>query len=76
MMDVEFLMKLKTEGSQLATNCSQLKMKAEDRKIGLTDVADTEEILSLIQLIPSLKWSHLKGGQLVNDFAKWLLETY
>jgi hypothetical protein len=47
--------RLKSEASQLATNCSQLKMKAEDGKMCLTDVADTEEILRLIQSIPSLK---------------------
>jgi len=47
--------RLKAEVSQLATNCSQLKMKAEDGKMRLTDVADTEEILRLIQSIPSPK---------------------
>lgn len=34
---------------QLATNCSQLKLKAVDGKNHLTDVADTEHILRLIQ---------------------------
>ena len=47
--------RLKAEGSQLATNCSQLKMKAEDGKMRFTDVADTEEILRLVQSIPSPK---------------------
>jgi hypothetical protein len=47
--------RLKKEGSQLATNCSQLKMTAADGKQYLTDVADTEQILRLIQSIPSKK---------------------
>jgi prophage antirepressor-like protein len=47
--------RLKSEGSQLATNCSQLKMKAEDGKMRMTDVADTEQLLRLIQSIPSPK---------------------
>ncbi len=45
--------RLKSEGSQLTTNCRQLKMTAEDGKKRLTDVADTEQILRLIQSIPS-----------------------
>ena len=47
--------RLKKEGSQLATICSQLKMEAADGKRYLTDVADTEQILRLIQSIPSKK---------------------
>lgn len=47
--------RLKTEGSELTTNCSQLKMKAADGKMYLTDVADTEQLLRLIQSIPSPK---------------------
>ena len=47
--------RLKKEGSELATNCSQLKMPAADGKKYLTDVADTEQILRLIQSIPSKK---------------------
>ncbi|MDR0318458.1 MAG: Bro-N domain-containing protein [Nitrososphaerota archaeon] len=43
------------EGSQLSTNCRQLKMKAQDGKMRLTDVADTEQILRIIQSIPSPK---------------------
>jgi len=39
----------------LATNCSQLKMQANDGKYYLTDVADTETLLRLIQSIPSPK---------------------
>ena len=43
----------KKGGSQLATNCSQLKMQSKDGKFYKTDVADTEEVL--IQSIPSPK---------------------
>jgi hypothetical protein len=47
--------RLKKEGSQLTTNCSQLKMKSADGKYYLTDVADTQQLLRLIQSIPSPK---------------------
>jgi hypothetical protein len=47
--------RLLAEGSQLSTNCRQLKMRAEDGKMRLTDVADTEQLLRLIQSIPSKK---------------------
>ena len=47
--------RLKKEGSQLATNCSQLKMQSADGKFYKTDVADTEQLLRLIQSIPSPK---------------------
>jgi len=47
--------RLSEEGSQLVTNCHQLKMRAVDGKNRLTDVADTEQILRLIQSIPSKK---------------------
>jgi hypothetical protein len=45
--------RLKSEGSQLATNCSQLKMQSADGKFYNTDVADTEQLFRLIQSIPS-----------------------
>jgi hypothetical protein len=45
--------RLKKEGSELTTICSQLKMEAADGKKYLTDVADTEQVLRLIQSIPS-----------------------
>jgi hypothetical protein len=41
--------RLKKEGSQLATNCSQLKMQSSDGKFYKTDVADTEQLFRLIQ---------------------------
>jgi len=47
--------RLKQEGSQLATKCSQLKMQSTDGKFYRTDVADTEQLLRLIQSIPSPK---------------------
>lgn len=43
------------EGSQLLTNCQRLRMKAEDGKQRLTDVANTEQLLRVIQSIPSPK---------------------
>ena len=48
-------LRLKKEGSQLTTNCSQLKMQSADGKFYLTDVADTEQLFRLIQSIPSPK---------------------
>ncbi|NDP27535.1 MAG: Bro-N domain-containing protein [Flavobacterium sp.] len=47
--------RLKKEGSQLATNCSQLKMQSSDGKFYQTDVADTEQVFRLIQSVPSPK---------------------
>ena len=47
--------RLKKEGSQLATNCSQLKMQSADGKFYKTDVADSEQLFRLIQSIPSPK---------------------
>lgn len=45
--------RLKQEGSELATNCSQLKMISSDGKYYKTDAMDTEQLLRLIQSIPS-----------------------
>lgn len=47
--------RLKEEGNETVTNCHQLKMQAADGKMRLTDVADTEQLLRLIQSIPSPK---------------------
>ncbi|MCY7309292.1 MAG: Bro-N domain-containing protein [Chitinophagaceae bacterium] len=47
--------RLKAEGSQMTTNCSQLKMQSADGKFYLTDVADTEQLFRLVQSIPSPK---------------------
>ena len=45
--------RLKQEGSEVVTKCNQLKMQAADSKFYLTDAADTEVMLRLIQSIPS-----------------------
>lgn len=47
--------KLQAEGSELSSNMGQLKMQATDGKKYLTDVADTEQVLRLIQSVPSKK---------------------
>jgi hypothetical protein len=65
--------RLKKEGSQLPTNCRQLKMTAEDGKKRLTDVADTEQLLRLIQSIPSPKaepfkmWLAVVGRERIDE---------
>lgn len=58
--------RLKKEGSQLVTNCNQLKMTAKDGKKRLTDVANTEQLLRLIQSIPSKK---------AEPFKVWLAQV-
>jgi len=58
--------KLTKEGSQLSDNIGQLKMAAEDGKMRLTDVADTAQILRLIQSIPSPK---------AEPFKQWLAQV-
>ena len=47
--------RLREEGNETVTNCHQLKLPASDGKNYLTDVADTEQILRIIQSIPSKK---------------------
>jgi hypothetical protein len=65
--------RLLAEGNQLVTNCCQLKMKAPDGKNRLTDVADTEQILRIIQSIPSPKaepfklWLAKVGNERINE---------
>lgn len=54
------------EGFQLLTNCKQLKMTAADGKKRLTDVADTEQLLRIIQSIPSPK---------AEPFKRWLVQV-
>jgi hypothetical protein len=58
--------RLKKEGSQLVTNCNQLKMQSTDGKFYKTDVADTEQLFRLIQSIPSPK---------AEPFKLWLAEV-
>ena len=47
--------RLKDEGNQSVTNCNALKMRATDGKMRLTDVGNTEQVLRLVQIIPSRK---------------------
>ena len=58
--------RLKTEGNETVTNCHGLKMKAADGKLRMTDVADTEQLLRIIQSIPSKK---------AEPFKLWLAEV-
>ena len=58
--------RLKKEGSELATNCSQLKMQSADGKYYKTDVADTEQLFRLIQSVPSPK---------AEPFKQWLAKV-
>ena len=58
--------RLKKEGGELTTNCSQLKMRSADGKRYNTDVADTEQLLRLIQSIPSPK---------AEPFKLWLAQV-
>ncbi len=52
--------RLKKEGSQSVTNCHRLKLPADDGKSYLTDVADPETLLRLIQSVPSPKAEPIK----------------
>lgn len=58
--------RLKKEGSQLVTNCNQLKMQSSDGKFYKTDVADTEQLFRLIQSVPSKK---------AEPFKLWLAQV-
>lgn len=58
--------RLKKEGNETVTNCNQLKMPAIDGKMRLTDVADTEQLLRLIQSVPSPK---------AEPFKQWLAKV-
>lgn len=58
--------RLKDEGNELVTSCNQLKMTASDGKKRLTDVADTEQLLRIIQSIPSPK---------AEPFKLWLAQV-
>ena len=53
--------RLKAEGNETVTNCHALKMRATDGKNRLTDVADTEQLLRIIQSIPSKKAEPFKA---------------
>jgi len=80
--------RLKEEGNETVTNCNALKMKAADGKMRLTDVANTEQLLRLIQSIPSPKaepfklWLAKVGNERIDELAdpeltiNRALETY
>lgn len=80
--------RLKEEGNEFVTNCHQLKMEAADGKYRLTDVANTEQLLRLIQSIPSKKaepfklWLAKVGKERIDEennpelIAKRLFSTY
>lgn len=53
--------RLKAEGNETVTNCHSLKMTAADGKRRLTDVADTEQLLRIIQSVPSPKAEPFKA---------------
>lgn len=57
---------IKAEGNETVTNCHGLKMKAQDGKMRITDVANTEQLFRLIQSIPSPK---------VEPFKLWLAQV-
>ena len=67
--------RLKREGSQSVTNCHQLKLPAEDGKMRLTDAADPETILRIVQSVPSPKaepiklWLAKVGYERMQDMA-------
>jgi hypothetical protein len=58
--------RLKQEGAQPTTICSQLKLQAYDGKMRLTDVADTAQLLRIIQSVPSPK---------AEPFKQWLAQV-
>ena len=58
--------RLKKEGNETVTNCNQLKLRAEDGKMRLTDVSDQEQLFRLIQSIPSPK---------AEPFKVWMAKT-
>ena len=58
--------RLLKEGNETVTNCNRLKLTAEDGKQRETDVADTEQLLRLIQSIPSPK---------AEPFKQWLAKV-
>lgn len=58
--------RLNKEGNETVTNCNQLKMRAADGKMRMTDVADTEQLLRLIQSVPSPK---------AEPFKQWLAKV-
>ena len=66
--------RLKAEGSELTTDCSQLKMQASDGKYYKTDCLDTKGVLRLIQSIPSPKAEPFKMCGLLKSEANALMK--
>ncbi len=64
--------RLKAEGSQLATNCSQLKMQSADGKFYLTDVADTEQLLPLLVFVQQHK---AQPGFILSQISRLMFRT-
>ncbi len=58
--------RLKAEGNETVTNCHGLKMLAPDGKMRLTDIADTKQVLRIIQSVPSPK---------AEPFKQWLAQV-
>ena len=64
--------RLANEGSQLVTNCNRLKLPADDGRMRLTDVANAETLLRLVQSVPSPKAEPIKlwlAKVLLKDFG-------
>ncbi len=64
--------RLANEGSQLVTNCNRLKLPADDGRMRLTDVANAETLLRLVQSVPSPKTEPIKlwlAKVLLKDFG-------
>ncbi len=58
--------RLKKEGNETVTNCHGLRMEAADGKMRMTDIADAEQLLRLIQSVPSPK---------AEPFKRWLAKV-
>ena len=66
--------RLKDEGNETVTSCNQLKMTATDGKKRLTDVADAEQLLRIIQSIPSPKAEPFKLW--LAQVGRWVDESH
>ncbi len=50
---IKLKQRIKVEGNEIVTNCHSLKLRAEDGKMRMTDMADTEQLFQIIQFMPS-----------------------
>jgi len=67
--------RLKNKGSEVVTNCHQLKMESSDGKFYLTDVADTETMFRIVQSILSPKaelFKRWRGKLVISVFLQYL----